>query len=72
MKAQLIIDDRILMNIPVSHIAQLVSAFIQKYGIPPNTLLVGPDQPKNLIRAQLVMGLHVKLCDDTTIQVALL
>jgi len=72
MKAQLIIDDRILMNIPVSHIAQLVSAFIQKYGIPPNTLLVGPDQPKELIRAQIVMGLRVKICDDTTIQVALL
>lgn len=60
------------MNIPVSNIAQLVAAFIQRYGIAPNTLLVGPDQPKDLIRAQLVMGLRIKLCDDISIQVALL
>lgn len=60
------------MNIPIMEIADLVTAFIERHGRNPNTLLVGPDQPKDLIRAQIVMGLRVKICDDTTIQVALL
>lgn len=60
------------MNIPVSQIANLVGDFIGRHGKAPNTLLVGPDQPKDLIKSPIVMGLNVKICDDVSIQVALL
>lgn len=60
------------MNIPTNTIIAKINLFVDKHGLMPNTLLVGPDQPKDLIRAKMVLGLNVIICDDLNIEVALI
>ena len=47
-----------------------VKDFINKYGLAPNTLLVGPDH--KLANFREIMGMPVKVCDAINLEVALL
>lgn len=60
------------MNIPVNTIVNKINDFAAKYGVAPNTILVGPDQPKDLVKSKMVLGMNVIICDDLNIEVALL
>ena len=51
-------------------LVQKIADFTNKYGIAPNTILVGPDHP--LATYRMAMSLPIKVCDDLDIEVALL
>lgn len=54
----------------MNEIQQKIRDFINKYGLEPNTLLVGPEHKFATYRA--IMGLSIKVCDDINMEVALL